>query len=302
LKCCPSNILIEDFTNSFKLELFKNYLLRGTIANDNKIGIINLKENSYSISFYDVNELEKNRIFSFNHAYDSLPFKPSLILTKNEKELLVVDNANGDLIIFDNNFKQTRREYLELFDYNDMAIDEETNDVYFVRCVRFSNVKVYDYNNRKERTIDWRKKDLLSNKFKSRFIRVVHGRIFIVNACSLAIDKDTNEIIEPLFGESYIYVLDKYSFDVKVFLDLNNYAMCQPWNLIIDKDLNIYTTCALIENKRYISSERYLCKFDKGGDPQSSIPLKHNYLSNDMIFIDDKLVFYKENEMIIYKK
>jgi hypothetical protein len=301
LRYCPSNILIKDFDKSFKLEWDKNYLLRGTIANDNKIGIINLKENLHSISFYDVNKLEKNKINSFHHSIDT-PFKPILILTKNENELLLVDNTGGYLMVFDKNFIQTRLAYLGLFDYNDMAIDEETDDVYFVKCVKVSNIKVYDYKNVKEKSINWRKNDLLKSEFKPRFIRVVHDKIFIVNACSVLIDKDTREIIECQLGESYIYVLNKYSFDIKVFIDLNIYAMCQPWNLIIDKDSNIYTTCSSIENKRTISNERYLIKLDKDGGQVSSIKLEHNYLSNDMIFIDDKLVFFKENEMIIYTK
>ncbi len=110
------------------------------------------------------------------------------------------------------------------------------------------------------------------------------------------------EIIECQLGESYIYILNKYTFDIKVFIDLNKYAKCQPWNLIIDKDSNIYTTCSSIDNKRIISNERYLIKLDKDGGELLTIQLKHNYLSNDMIYIDDKLIFFKENEMIIYTK
>lgn len=303
LKYCPSNILIKDFDKFFKLEWVESYLLRGTIANDNKIGIIDLNKEFFSISFYDVNEIEKNKRISFSHSYDASSLKPILILTKNENELLLVNGKDGYLIVFDKKFIQTRRVGLGLFDYNDMAIDEETEDVYFVKCVERSNIKVYDYKNYKEKIINWSKTNLLkSEKFKPRFIRVGHDKIFIVNACSVLIDKKTREIKNSQLGENHIYVLDKNSFDIKVFIDLNERNMCQPWNLIIDKDSNIYTTCSLIENKRIISNERYLIKLDKDGGEILSIKLEHTYLSNDMIFIDDKLVFFKENEMIIYTK
>ena len=97
---------------------------------------------------------------------------------------------------------------------------------------------------------------------------------------------------------------DLLCYYLKHLIVLKNYAMCQPWNLIVDKNSNIYTTVAQIDEKKFISKDRYLCKLNKHGDMLDCCQLEQTYLSlsNDMIFLDDKLIFLKENEIIIYSK
>ena len=92
---------------------------------------------------------------------------------------------------------------------------------------------------------------------------MANNQIFIVNLCSLRVDQDSRELFETTLGESYIYVLDKNPLRLKNLIDLKNYAMYQPWNLIIDKNSNIYTTVSQLDGKKFISKERYLCKFNK---------------------------------------
>ena len=131
---------------------------------------------------------------------------------------------------------------------------------------------------------------------------MANNQIFIVNLCSLRVDQDSRELFETTLGESYIYVLDKNPLRLKNLIDLKNYAMYQPWNLIIDKNSNIYTTVSQLDGKKFISKERYLFKFNKDGDVLDCCRLEHTYLSNDMILVDDKLIFFKENFMNVYAK
>jgi hypothetical protein len=184
-----------------------------------------------------------------------------------------------------------------------MTVDEDTNDIYFVKCVGISDIKFFDYNNERMKALDWKssKQLKIDDSFKPRFIRVLNNQIFIVNASSIQIDFEKRILKDtPSFGESYIYILDKNPFKFKLLIDLRRYAFSQPWNLIVDKDLNIYTTVYQINERKYIENKRYLCKFNKSGDLTDSVPLEHTYLSNDMIFVEDKIIFFKENEMIVY--
>ena len=183
-----------------------------------------------------------------------------------------------------------------------MAIDEDTDTViYLVKCVGESSFKIIDYKNKIEKPFERTNIEQLKG-FKPRFIRVVNNQIFIINLCCALIDQNNRERVVDEFGGSLIYIFDKNLFKLKMKIDLEKYTMYQPWNLIVDKDSNIYTTVSEIKEKKFISKERFLCKFDKNGNQLVVIPLKHTFLSNDMIFTEDKLVFFKENEIVFYFK
>ena len=301
------NILLKDFDKPFNIKIVDNhnYLLRGTIFTDNEFLIINFNrsDSKHSLAYYDANKLFENENLLFSSSYDLAGKEPSLVLVKNEKEILLVDSSTGSLVIFQKDFIQYDSYNLELNNYCDMAIDEDMNEIYFVKCIDHSDIKVFDYNNKKEKPIEFYKSELKkSEKFKPRFIKVNGSEVFIINACSIEIDADSREIKNVIFGESFIYVLDKNSYLVKICVNLKNYAMCQPWNLIVDKDSNIYTTVSQINEKKFISKERFLCKLNKDGDMLDCCQLEHTYLSNDMILVDNKLIFFKENLMNIYAK
>ena len=215
--------------------------------------------------------------------------------------MIILEDYSGCLVFFDKNLNYISRFDAKLNDYNDMTVDEDTNDIYLVKCVGKSDIKVIDYETKKGKPLNWLNSMPLNDEtFKPRFIRVANNQIFIVNLSSPKIDQNSRELIETTFGESYIYILDKNPFNLKHLIDLKKYTLYQPWNLIVDKNSNIYTTVSQMNDKKYISNERFLCKFNKNGDPLDSMPLKHTYLSNDIIFLDDKLLFFNENNMILY--
>ena len=218
---------------------------------------------------------------------------PSLIAINNQDEILIL--VDSGLVLLDKNLNEISKYPCELIGYNDMAIDEDTV-IYLVKCVGESSIKIVDYKNKIEKQFERSNIEQLKG-FKPRFIRVVNNQIFIISTCSLRIDQDNKQLIEELFGESRIYIFDKNSFNLKHFLNLKEIGMYQPWNLMIDKNSNIYTTAYHIDRKK-----RILCKFSIDGKLLDNIDLEHTYLSNDIIFTDDNFIFFKESEISVYSE
>ena len=273
---------------------------RGIRLTENKIAIISLDGNHSVVDVWDTSKMDLNETQSILSS--KLFFKkPTLIAINNNEEVLIVDNEIGCLGIYDKDLNIKERIGVELRDYNDMAVDEDTNDVYLVKCVGETDIKVIDYKNKKVKPIEWnRDPELKAKEFKPRFIKVFKNEIFIVNACSIRFQPDNREIIETTIGESYIYVLDKLTFRLKHLIDFKNYALCQPWGLIVDKDSNIYTTALQLNERKYLSKERFFCKLNKGGDLTECTPLCNCTLPNDIIKANDKLIFLYEDEIIFY--
>jgi hypothetical protein len=269
-------------------------LERGTIINNNQLAVIAFEKAS-----------RKYYILIFNkdcYLVQSIKLKlkkPKLISSNKNNEILITDDEKDSLFLFDENFNIKDFHKFGLVSFNDMTVDEETNDIYSVRCIGKSDIKVIDYKTKSLKKIEWNKNEsLTSEKFKPRFIRVVKDRIFIVNASSVNVNLDTREY-RVEFGESYIYILDKDSFKIKNFIDLKTHDFCQPWNLIIYNDLNVYTTVSIITDKKYISTGRFLIKLDGDSDKKSDARLC-SFLSNDAFIIKDKLLLFIENKFNLY--
>jgi hypothetical protein len=277
---------------------------RGVVINQNEIAII-------------VSEFlpqPHNRIFLFdkdgtlNNCFDAknLDFtKPTLITVNKISQILIFDNSDGKIKIYKHSNKGL--EHVDsiktnLKDFNDMTVDEDTNDIYFVKCVGNSDIKVICNKTRKIKPVQWAVGELKKDNFKPRFIKVLQNRIFIVNACSFRIDSQTGEIGETTFGESYIYVLDKKTFEVKNLIDFKTYGFYQPWSLIVDIELNIYTTLSQINDRKFISEERYLCKLNRGGDIEGCFKYSPSKLPNDIFYLNEKLMIFNENEINIFSK
>ena len=297
----PLNITIKNYKKRYQRESdCLSYLLRGSITKSNEIANISkLKdgEEKFFVQFFTVPkkkddnfELKTSNRYDCSHTKISLQ-NPSLIAINNQDEIIVL--VDSGLVLLDKNFNEISKYPCKLIGYNDMAIDEDTV-IYLVKCVGESSIKIIDYKNKIEKQFEKSKIEQLKG-FKPRFIRVVNNQIFIISTCSLRIDQDNKQLIEELFGESRIYIFDKNSFNLKHFLNLKEIGMYQPWNLMIDKNSNIYTTAYHIDRKK-----RILCKFSIDGTLLDDIDLEHTYLSNDIIFTNDNFIFFKESEISVY--
>jgi hypothetical protein len=294
----PDNFFVKDMTpNPDESEWANGLLGRGTMLDNDTILIVSKNDKSYFINLFDQKNFQlKRSIEAENLALE----EPSLISVNTKSEIIIIDNKTGNLHFFNDNFNGLKKFDLNLIDFNDMAIDEDTNDVYLVKCIDQSRIMAFNYLTKKLKDIYLNSKQIDDKKFKPRFIRVVNNQIFIVNACSLRINKETREIQESTFGESLIYILDKTTLDVKNIIDFNKYAMCQPWSLIVDKDSNIYTTVSSINDKKFISKERYLCKLNNCGDLLESCSLRTDILPNDIFYLNPQFFLFKENYKFVY--
>ena len=72
----------------------------------------------------------------------------------------------------------------------------------------------------------------------------------------------------------------------------------QPWGLIVDKNLNIYTTVSQIDENQNIINNRLLCKINKAGQAVKLIQLNINFLQNDILFSNNSFYIIKENNII----
>jgi len=307
----PSSINIKDLKDKYlkNREYWKKdlYLLRATV-------LINQKEtnndnNQFAIiafdrakSSYRIYLLDSNSSITANFDAEKLKLvKPSLITMNNKSIVLIFDNHNGKIKAF-RIVKQSLTAKgsinTNLKDYNDMTVDEDTQDIFLVKCIgNESVIKVI----RENEVVNYRLPDelLKSDKFKPRFIRVLKNRIFILNACSIRVNQETRELIETTFGESIIYVLDKATKEIKLKIDFNTFALCQPWTLLVDENLNMYTTVSSIENNKIISNKRYLCKLNSGGDILDECQeIKTGNLSNDIFILDNSFIIINENDIL----
>jgi hypothetical protein len=286
-----TNLRISALT---EVKLEDMVLERGTVINNNKLAVIAFEKASrkYCILIF-------NKDCDLGQSIKLKLKKPKLISSNKNNEILITDDEKDLLFLFDEKFNVKDFNKYGLVSYNDMTVDEETNDIYSVRCIGKSDIKVIDYKTKSLKKIEWNTNEFLrSEKFKPRFIRVVKDRIFIVNASSVNVNLDTREY-RVEFGESYIYILDKDSFKIKNFIDLSTHDFCQPWNLIIYNDLNVYTTVSIIIDKKYISTGRFLIKLDGDNDKKSDA-LMCSSLSNDAFIIKDKLLLFIENKFNLY--
>jgi len=291
----PNNYSISKFNETIEPSEFEYGLLgRATILDENRIifSVLNRKE-YFLYSFCSIQK-------SFQKVADSKSLELEqidLITSNSRREILIFDNKTFNLNLYDSNFKIIKN-YKKLFNLNlsDLCIDEDTNDVYLVSSFNkeYKLLKI-EHLTKKVLPIT-----VLNENFKPRFIRVLNYQIFIVNACSIRVHNQ--EKIETNFGESYLYIYNKSSFRLELKIDLNNYSMCQPWGLIVDKNSNIYTTISKIDDKKCISSEKYLLKLDRFGNVSDAIIQLNeiNFLCNDMFLFKNQFVIYKENLIYFY--
>ena len=265
-------------------------LFRGTLISSTKLAVISLdtKINKYYIAVYD---LESTNNECKCYCWDYLK-KPSLITSNKYSHVLVTDDASGDLFIFKNGLPDSSKKIkLFLEKYNDMTVDEETNNIYFVKSIGGSEIKIYypainQY-------------DVIKINCTPKSIKVFQDKIFVVNICSLHIDQENGKIIAKTLGESSIWVLDKKSFSVILNVRLKE-AFIQPWSIIVDNKSNIYTTLFKVNENKCIEKERYLCKIDEKGNILSEIKLNTKYLQNDMLYSNHIFYMITENNIIKY--
>ena len=274
-------------------------LERGTIINNKELAIIafEIESKNYYILIFNKN----CDLVRYIKGQELNLEKPKLISSNRNNEILITDDKKNLLVLYSEDFLKKDYFPFGLVDYNDMTVDEETNDIYIVKCIGKTDIKVIDYKTKHLKKIEWNKDLLLkSEKFKPRFIRVVKDRIFVVNASSICIDPDSR-VHRVEFGESYIYILDKYSFNIIKFIDLNELNFCQPWNLIIDNGLNVYTTVYKLYDNKCVSTGRFLIKIDKSCDNfTKSGDLLSSFLPNDAYIIKDELILFIENKLYLY--
>jgi hypothetical protein len=302
IECTLNRPSIPDFQflnliKNVKIESRSSLLLfRSTLINSTKLAIIvfEILSKRYFIDIYDLNDSRVSRRF------DCIK-NPSLITTNSNSEILITDNSNGCLYIYDNNFLNMQAQLkLDLQNFNDICFDDQNNHVYFVKCVGHSEIKIYLINENIIRTMN--KSWFYSNPFKPRSIKVIQDKVIILNACSLRIDQDNGTIIEKTYGESFIYILNKATFDIQKIIDFNN-KYVQPWSLIIDNKSNIYTTVYKSDkNGTSVESERYLCKLDENGNILNDDVHKINtkYLQNDLFYSNNAFYFITENRISKY--
>ena len=280
---CPEGIIYE----------------RGAKINDSEIAVIafDAKFNRYNICIFNI--IDKN-LKSYHKAEKINLKKPNLIAINKKNEIIITDDETEFLHIFNKDFISEDHYRLKVGNYNDMAIDEDTNDIYLVKCVGKADIKVIDYKTKQIKAIKWRDiKELQTEEFKPRFIKVLNNQIFIVNACCIEIEPQTREFFKK-FGQSFIYVLDKMTFEIINFIDLNEIGYCQPWNLFVDAHSNIYTTVFQIVDNKYISNKRCLSKFSCSGDHTVNTPLQNELLSNDVLFFNFNFLILTDNKINFY--
>jgi hypothetical protein len=300
----------KDFKNrdNWKKDLL---LLRGTVVINQKE--MNNNNNQFAIigfdrakSSYRIYLLDSNSSITANFDAEKLKLvKPSLITMNNKSTVLIFDNYNGKIKAFrivKRSLTSKGSINTNLKDYNDMTVDEDTQDIFLVKCIdNESVIRVIKEDDVEKKVLIYRLPDELvkSDKFKPRFIRVLKNRIFILNACSIRINQETRELIETTFGESFIYVLDKASKEIKFKIDFTKFAFCQPWTLLVDENLNMYTTVSTIDTTQIISNKRYLCKLNRGGDIVEELKeIKTTNLSNDILILDNSFIIINENDIL----
>ena len=283
-------------------------LLRGVVISQNEIAVI---VNEFSNKCYRIFIFRSDFLLQFSFEAKELNLiEPTLITVNKNSIVLIFDNSDGKIKAFrflNQTVSKKGSLNTELKDYNDMTIDEDTDDIYLLKCINEVNIKVVNGLSKKQNIKTLRLPDALikSKEFKPRFMRVLKNRIFLLNACSIRIDPESREK-EVKFGESFIYVLEKETCEIKLFIDLNNYAMCQPWGLIVDQDLNIYTTLYQVNDKKYLSEDRYLCCFNSGGDLKHSSSLKNkdfkaSVCPNDIFISSEVFIVLNVNEIASFE-
>ena len=288
----PDNILIRDLLFQSKHEAPVGIIGRGTILDVNRI-------------LFSVSVDQKHYLYVFNQQFNVICDATklgieeiSLLTTNKNSDILIYDNKNNKIDLFNSDFKWMMvYAFLDDYEFSDMCVDEDTNDVYLASCITKSDI--YKVNHRTKQSDFIEATD--HKNFKPRFIRAINGQIIVVNACSIRFQPDNREIIETTFGESIIYIFDKQPFQIKHLIDFKNYALCQPWGLIVDKDSNIYTTVCQLNEQKFFSKERLFCKLNKGGDLLDSIPLCNYTLPNDIIKINDRVIFLYLEEINVYE-
>ena len=272
-------------------------IIRATIcgnSNENRIVLITYNEikKSYYITMYTNN-------VSYLTEYNSNDLNieiPNQISTNANKEILIIDNKDGALHIFDYDFNFLSLNNFQLKDYNDMAVDEVTNDIYLIKCFDESSFKVIDYTKRSVKQIDWKKPD----EFKPKFIKIIKNEILILNVHSIKIDEPTNKFQND-FGESILFFLNKITFRLLKKIDFTKYGFIQPWALIVDKHFNIYTTAYQLNQMKFVSNMRFLIKLNKDGDLVDCNSLENDCIPKDMIYSNGKLILLEEDFFYIYE-
>ena len=289
--------------NIFDKKTWKDkYFIRGVATSNNQIVLIvyNNEAKAYSIYIFDSNIV----LLTTFEAKELKIVEPTLITINSKSTILIFDNENGKIKAFNFEYQKSKNKGLydtKLKDFNDMTVDEETDDVYFVKFASTnSEIKVYEKETKRVKDFPLPRELSESDKFKPRFVRVLKDRVFLVNLCSLRICQNTREIIETSSGESCIYVLDKKSGEIKLNINFNNYGLCQPWALIVDQDLNIYTTASRIEEKKFILNKRFLCKLNKGGDLECCEEIATTSLPNDIFSINGSVIIVSETDISSY--
>lgn len=272
---------------------------RGVILDANTIAIITLLDSGYVIVIID---LELN-ILTVHDANDFLKLKePTLIAMNKNNEIIVFDEFTGNFHVFSKNFE--KKLYIiptNLKFYNDMTVDLDTNDIYVAKCVQPVNIKVIECNNNDIKDVIWKNGVVDMHTFYPRTLKVLNDKIYIVNACSFKMNVEARILQDIKFGDSCIYVLDKKSFNLFKKIDLKNYSLLQPWSLIVDQNMNIYTTAYSVDyRKGEISEKRFLCKIWPNGE-LTVRELSRCFLANDMLYVKNSLILFKENEIDLYR-
>jgi len=273
----------------------RTFNYRSAIIDDNKIAVITheIKDNIYYITVYD-SKLNITKTHLTTDLNTNL-LRPSLIIMNPKSaEILITDNSNGGLFVFDKYFNYKSNHSFGLYSSCDMAVDEETNIVYLISFIKPPVLRLVDLYKGSSNGHYL----LFSDKFVPRFIRVLNNQIYIVTACSLKIEP--NNTVSQYSGESKILVLDKQSVECKFTIDLSP-QFSQPWGLIVDKDLNIYTTVFKTDEDDFINN-RYLCKINKHGQGVKLTSIRINYLQNDIHFLQNSFYIIKENQISKYNR
>ena len=279
--------------NFDKIQIESGLLLfRSTLISSSKLAIIvfEILSKKYFVDIYDLSD---RRLFRrLSHLKN-----PSLITSNSKLEMLITDTSNGTLYIYRHDLVSIRLQVkLKLYDYNDMSFDDEKNDIYFVKCIGNCEITIYMCNQNRIKKID--KSWFTNNSFRPKSIKVNKDKLYILNACSVRIDQDNGEIIEKTFGDSLIYILNKITFDIQKIIDFNN-EYSQPWSLVIDNELNIYTTLYKINKENHVEiTERYLCKLERNTGiilDNCIHKLNTKYLQNDLFYTNNTFYFVTEN-------
>jgi hypothetical protein len=94
----------------------------------------------YFVDIYDLNDSRLSR------RLDCIK-NTSLITTNSNSEILITDNSNGCLYIYDTNFLNMHSQLkLDLQNFNDICFDDQKNHVYFVKCMGRYEIKIYFIN------------------------------------------------------------------------------------------------------------------------------------------------------------